>query len=1068
MLDFKSKNRIKMKKNRIRVQSLLRELTADDIEYTRYTKGNRYVTFGFYRYPTLEFIEQTYVYNGGNHRRLMRAKILELIPSTFMQNGRLRKRFVKGVDYIKFEPKPGSVFNVLGRNDQNTFPGYTFLNQEVKKWYRDNWDFITEGYAQGGVEITIHYGESGYEYQNVYSVEMMHNLLWLVSTFAHAWNEKLSNQRSFYWWHYFGKVSGEFQTYFFAFPYCKIIVAKTAKLKGEHHIQSFLASKDLSHCFFKPILKWAENLVEESKDKGKRTQQRYRAKVRKIEAYLKQYEGGVPETALQGISDDLKLDFSITLPLHGINKKNHLLDVACKGKRIKHFKFVNTRFNHLDLALSNKYKTTLLDYHAKKAEVSCIKEEDTWAGDSDWTTSSEEEEEDMSPAEAAKNAAYIARIAKLAAARARKRAYWCSLDITSANMMERVILDTPEEMREKLDEIASKRLVPVFVSQKEVVQSITDVFDATQYELQNSYNIAASQFENEHYLFYNHVYENDGLAEKMISAAIHFSTSAVDFNNPWVKYTQDGQKGVEQAMFCEPTKPAYENDYSYKKYKKQHKAWTRKYGLLIWCARHKLRQSRCAKSKKDIFHIDQKKAYFNFRKCPFYDGFLGRWSDVRVCEVPLEDAKQTAGFYVIDELDFSQCKFPEHVKDFNCYRNNHLYAHPEIKFMHEHLGLRFKIIAGVWGPKMDLKFPDSMKDKMDCMNQPCRCKEKNKPCECVPHYARWVGINSLCSPNKKLQFLHHDDNHKLLGIMSDQLKRKRNIDVQMFMGQSEFVSFSYPKPKDQLRHRRHIVSYITAYCRITTIMQALEVNYSDLIRVHADGIYIDNTSKRYNDIRLIGSFRPKEDRMGERALVGEDVSVSSYIPSGTWVTLPNRKDEYLKYHDATYLKGAGGTGKTYQTLRDEAYGKKTCYAPHSNKLCADTFKEHSEFMKHRTPYSNILRQLKTNEHERLSKILSCNHLLCDEVSFWTYSDIKRMMEFGRKYCIKISFIGDIGYQVPPCIGTNDIPVPAKTRLALFNGKRKVKLPSGKEIIITTTTFDWAKYIHDKTGIRNYM
>ena len=121
MLDFKSKNRIEMKKNRIRVQSLLRELTADDIDYTRYTKGNRYVTFGFYRYPTLEFIEQTYVYNGGNHRRLMRAKILELIPSTFMQNGRLRKRFVKGVDFIKFEPKPGSVFNVLGEMTRTRF-----------------------------------------------------------------------------------------------------------------------------------------------------------------------------------------------------------------------------------------------------------------------------------------------------------------------------------------------------------------------------------------------------------------------------------------------------------------------------------------------------------------------------------------------------------------------------------------------------------------------------------------------------------------------------------------------------------------------------------------------------------------------------------------------------------------------------------------------------------------------------------------------------------------------------------------------------------------------------------
>ena len=937
-----------------------------------------------------------------------------------MQNGRLRRRFVRGVDYIKFEVR--GVHNVLGSRD--VLPGSTFLHERVKRWYFDNWGFITEGNSQGGVEITLHYGENGYDYQNVFSAGMINNMLSVNGSFPNFWKVKYPGQDSFYWWHFAGPYDDR-RTYFFEFPCCEIIIAKRTELKGDYHTQSFLASTNLSHCFFQPIMKWAEDLVEKSQDKGDRTKRRYRAKVKKIQAYMAKYKEGVPEEDLQSVANDLKLDISITLPLYGVRNKNRLIDVQSKQKRLKHFKFQNTRFNHLDLQLS-----------------------------------------------------------------AKKMATWKTLDMASSNMNATLVLNTAQEMRDKLCEISKERLVPVFVSNSGVVQSIIDVFTATKYELKSPYNEAVAEFENKHNLSYNFVYATDGLAEKMISAALHYSSSAVDFNNPWVKKTTCFNNDFVFPLFdneleFEPEEPSHDpldldscdesDDEEFEKehdeWREKHEAWKKLHCVYQWCQIHKLKQFKnsCAKGKKSILHIDQSKAYFNFKMCPFYDGLLGRWSDCRVCEVPIEDAIQTTGFYLIDQLDYTQCKFPEHVKGFICYKNKHLYAHCEIKFMHEHLGLRFKIIAGVWGPKMDLEFPESMKGKMDDMNQPCCCEENNKQCCCVSHYSKWCGRQGRCSENKKLQFLHRKNNHKLLSIMSNQLKQKYDIDAHISMNDSEFVSFSYPKPKDQLRHRKHIAAYITAYCRITTIMQTLEVKPSDLIRVHADGMYIDNSSARYDDIRLVGSFRRKEDRMGEQALVEQDIALSSFIPSSRAFSPPaGRKDEYLKYYDFTYLKGAGGTGKTYQTLRDEAYGRKVCYAPHSNKLCADTFKEHSEFMKHRTPYSNILRQLKSREHDRLNRILSCNHILADEVSFWTHYQIKQMFQFGRKYHIKITFAGDIGYQVPPCIETNVKPVPAWKRLALFNtSKRKMKLPNGAEHEITTTVVDWATYIHNKTGIRNY-
>ena len=107
---------------------------------------------------------------------------------------------------------------------------------------------------------------------------------------------------------------------------------------------------------------------------------------------------------------------------------------------------------------------------------------------------------------------------------------------------------------------------------------------------------------------------------------------------------------------------------------------------------------------------------------------------------------------------------------------------------------------------MDLEFPESMKGKMDDMNQPCCCEEKNKQCCCVSHYSNWRGRQGRCSENKKLQFLHRKNNHKLLSIRSAQLKQKNDIDAHISMNDSEFVSFSYPKPKDQLRHRKHIAA----------------------------------------------------------------------------------------------------------------------------------------------------------------------------------------------------------------------------------------------------------------------
>ena len=220
------------------------------------------------------------------------------------------------------------------------------------------------------------------------------------------------------------------------------------------------------------------------------------------------------------------------------------------------------------------------------------------------------------------------------------------------------------------------------------------------------------------------------LAHKMICAGTHHNCT-VDFNNPWCAQKPEEPDGLE-----EPDELDFDDSDEFEAAMAAWQEWLASIPKL---------------DKSHIIHIDQKKSYFNSQKCPYYDGFLARWSDCRVCEVPIDDAIKTTGFYMIDDLDFSGSNFPTHVNKFNCYHNNKFYPHCEIKFMWEHLGLRFKIVAGVWEPRMELEFPETMKQKV------ITTTSKRS------FYSIWTGSQSRWTPHQVLPVCERNQRQAITG-----------------------------------------------------------------------------------------------------------------------------------------------------------------------------------------------------------------------------------------------------------------------------------------------------------------
>ena len=124
----------------------------------------------------------------------------------------------------------------------------------------------------------------------------------------------------------------------------QLIIITLDKVGTSNYQQYFLDGT--SHCVFSPIKDWAENMKDEAKSKT--TKGRYNTIMNKCDKYINKYKGGVPESDISNIVNDLQINIEIDLPSTMNNDTKYIYHRSQK-KPLTTFRFVNTRLNHIEV-----------------------------------------------------------------------------------------------------------------------------------------------------------------------------------------------------------------------------------------------------------------------------------------------------------------------------------------------------------------------------------------------------------------------------------------------------------------------------------------------------------------------------------------------------------------------------------------------------------------------------------------------------------------------------------------------------------------------------------------------
>lgn len=113
------------------------------------------------------------------------------------------------------------------------------------------------------------------------------------------------------------------------------------QVKTTELIQAFRAG--INHCFLSPIQDWILEKVSTAESQA--TRYRYEKLSKDIEKLLVKYENGVPENCINEIANIFQIDIEVELPF----SQNTFLEAKSIKKKLRTFKFTNTRLNHVDL-----------------------------------------------------------------------------------------------------------------------------------------------------------------------------------------------------------------------------------------------------------------------------------------------------------------------------------------------------------------------------------------------------------------------------------------------------------------------------------------------------------------------------------------------------------------------------------------------------------------------------------------------------------------------------------------------------------------------------------------------
>jgi len=413
----------------------------------------------------------------------------------------------------------------------------------------------------------------------------------------------------------------------------------------------------------------------------------------------------------------------------------------------------------------------------------------------------------------------------------------------------------------------------------------------------------------------------------------------------------------------------------------------------------------------DVRCIDQKKAYYNFQKCKYYEGFLGKCTDFRKCNKIMG-----TGLYLIKDLKCNTIskntkKFCRYNDIMQLYKNNNVYTSAELRMLSDY-GFSYTIIAGAYAlDKLEFSFGEEMLNKI--AKTPYVDEQGNFTMKGSSFYA-------LCTGSWDSRQTHRynyvrgteDDAHIFKQYSSNEITYDKTGEIRIGI------------KRKSIKHLGHITAFILAYQRISLLMQLMEMDIEKIEHIYVDGIYY-----REHDFTILDTFGEK-DLDTYSSLCFDDTSFISNIYDDCDMTFaPFRHN----YHTELFL-GAGGNGKTHYNITDTGLIHPLFCAP-SHKLNAVKHKECG------IAVYTWAALLSKNPMLEMEIKRNYNVLIIDEVSMM--SEEEKWDLFEKYDMMKIIMCGDVGYQLP-CFSTSheDVKTPFEItgfdNIQTFTINRRVK------------------------------
>lgn len=386
-----------------------------------------------------------------------------------------------------------------------------------------------------------------------------------------------------------------------------------------------------------------------------------------------------------------------------------------------------------------------------------------------------------------------------------------------------------------------------------------------------------------------------------------------------------------------------------------------------------------------IKHIDQTKAYTQFKSSMFYSGFVGKITDFRKC-----DKVEGNGFYYLSEIDWSnKSNSPATLKlwklnqELGWFVAGNIYTKQELDCL-TYFNVGFKIKYSAYGTRIDFDFPDYMFKKHEV-------KKYNQTFN-IPYYALWTGMKAS---NGSHSSYYMKGDHRYFGRYAEDIYyNDENTETKIVL----------KNPTNKVK--KHLTAQITAYQRLIMLEQLMEMDIEQLIRVCVDGIYYNDHSFKLNKC-----FREKTK------LTFVNSPTECYL-SNIYVDNPHLKIEELEtlaepraFYKKEFYGGAGGTGKSYNLLNDSGFIHPVYIAP-SWKLSAypkGKFK--------RLVHYSINNDDKINNWTKKFNVywIDEGSMITEHYKNKSFNDI-----MGR-----IFVMGDISCQLPPVISAEEIKLAEK-------------------------------------------